>query len=256
VHPALPPTLRALLQEHRGEFLFGHTAPDVQTVSGQRREATHFFALPFQFDAPPPWKRLLEQYPELAQAEKPVSQKIFLSGYLCHLQADWLWVRDIFAPVFGPFCLWSSFEHRLYLHNVLRAYLDRQVLPTLPADVGQVMQAARPAGWLPFASDHFLCRWRDELAGQLEPGATVRTVEFFAAQQKIEPARFYDLLQSESRMNQEIFGRLPRYRLDRYRQQLLDENLRLLQSYLWPSAAPLAAANTVSLVGSSVERFL
>ncbi len=38
--------VRRLLLAQYGPFLLGHTAPDVQTVSGQRREETHFYTLP------------------------------------------------------------------------------------------------------------------------------------------------------------------------------------------------------------------
>jgi hypothetical protein len=128
----LPEPVRNFLFPNRGAFLFGNSAPDVQVVSGQPRELTHFFDLPIRAGDIPPWKRALSAFPALASPENlPPPQAAFLAGYLCHLQADWLWILQIFAPVFGPECRWTSFTHRLYLHNVLRAYLDRRILPGL-----------------------------------------------------------------------------------------------------------------------------
>lgn len=229
----LPEPVRTFLHPNRGAFLFGNTAPDVQVVSGQPRELTHFFDLPIRAEDNPPWKRALLAFPALAGPENlPPAQAAFLAGYLCHLQADWLWILQIFAPVFGPECRWESFTHRLYLHNVLRAYLDRLILPGLKNGVAASVGSASPFRWLPFVQDTFLYKWRDFLAGQLQPGAIVRTVEVFAARQGIPPEIYDRLISSEEQMDAEIFARLPRQDLESYRQTLVEANLQFLQEYL------------------------
>jgi hypothetical protein len=135
-HPNLSTEVRNQLHKHAGAFLLGNTAPDVQVISGQARQATHFFTLPIQSAAAPPWEAMLLEHPELMYVEHfPGSRSAFLAGYLCHLQADWIWVLTLFLPTFGPEQTWETFPRRLYLHNVLRAYLDEQVIPTLTADV-------------------------------------------------------------------------------------------------------------------------
>jgi hypothetical protein len=175
---------------------------------------------------------MLASFPSLIRpANLPPTQAAFLAGYLCHLQADWLWVVEIFAPIFGPGNVWKSFEQRLYLHNVLRAYLDTKILDNLPSGLGTDLRLASPAGWLPFVEDPYLCQWRDFLAQQLQPGALVRTVEVFAARQGIPAEAYYRLINSEERLDQEIFVRLPRTVLIDYRQRLLEKNIRLLQTY-------------------------
>jgi hypothetical protein len=231
--PEMDSQARQLLERQRCHFLLGNTAPDVQVLSGDKRETTHFFALPFQANAPRPWQEIFENYPSLARASQlPESQASFVAGYLCHLQADWLWVKDIFAPVFGPTCSWSSFNQRLYLHNVLRAYLDRQVFDQLPEDIGACLLASEPRGWLPFAQDLHLVKWRNYLAEQLRPGALAETVQVFAERQGIAPKEYLSLLNSEEKMEVEVFTRLPRQRLLTYRQDLLKENVILINSYL------------------------
>lgn len=228
-HPALPAGVRDRLQPWRAAFLLGNTAPDVQTVTGQSRIATHFFDLPIRAGDPPAWENMLAHYPRLSQVERlSPDSAAFLAGYLCHLQADWMWVIDIFVPVFGPWLSWGTFPQRLYLHNVLRAYLDRQILPSLPGDIAGSLGQAAPLHWLPFVEDVFLFQWRDMLAGQLQPGAAVYTVEVFAARQGISPTEYYSMLDSEERLDNEIFGRLPRPAIQAYYQRLLTANLRLL----------------------------
>jgi hypothetical protein len=150
-HPRMPGPISQFLQTYRSEFLFGSTAPDVQVVSGQMREETHFFDLPIQTGDPPAWEACLTKYPYLAASvRRETAHAAFLAGYLCHLQADWIWVNDIFTPTFGNHAAWGTFRQRLYYHNVLRAYLDLRTLPELPIDTGARLDQVESDGWLPF----------------------------------------------------------------------------------------------------------
>lgn len=232
-HPGLSASVRALLLEEQAAFLFGNTAPDVQTISKQARAETHFFDLPLKESDPPPWRKIFEKHGLISDAawlSRP--QKAFLAGYLCHLQADWMWVCQVFVPTFGKRGGWATLPQRMYLHNVLRSYLDLEILPSLTNGVSTSLRAAAPVRWLPFVQDEHLVLWRDFLAGQLRPGAAVRTVEVFAARQGISPDEYYRLMSSEDRMDMEIFTHLPRTVLSSYRQSLVEENIQLIQSYL------------------------
>ena len=231
--PGLTTGVQRFLQENLPAFLLGNTAPDVQTISGQLRRETHFFELPLHKSMLPAWDKMLTDYPGLAASSRMHrSQAAFLAGYLCHLQADWFWIEQIYEPVFGPGCRWETFERRLYLHNVLRSYLDQRIFTALPVDTGFDLAKATPIGWLPFTSDYYLMQWRDFLAHQLHPGSSVKTVEVFAVRQGIPPDNYYQLLASDGLMDDLIFRRVSRADLGDYRQRLLQENVILLQSYL------------------------
>jgi hypothetical protein len=230
---AMPEPISHFLRTYRNEFLFGSTAPDVQVVSGQPRQVTHFFDLPIQPGDLPAWEVFLAEYPELAMANTiPEAQSAFLAGYLCHLQADWIWVNDIFVPAFGPRSTWGTFRQRLYYHNVLRAYLDWQILPGLPVDAGTCLGMVAPDGWLPFIKNQSLVKWRDLLAQQLHPGAAIQTVEVFSSRQGISAPEYYALLASDERMQSEVFDHLPLERVERYRAKVLKDNLYLLADTL------------------------
>jgi hypothetical protein len=229
-HPALPFATRLFLSEQCNEFIFGNTAPDVQVVSGQPRAITHFFDLPLQPDVQPAWEKFLAENARLTDpGNLPAAQAAFVAGYLCHLQADIFWIREIFLPVFGRRCQWDSFARRLYLHNVLRAYLDRQILPELAC--GAQIAVVLPNRWLPFVEDIHLVSWRDFLTSQLQPGARIQTVEVFAARQGISPEEYYALLSSEQRLDEEIFTHLTRQALEDYRQEIVRQNISLLRDY-------------------------
>ncbi|MGE5221990.1 MAG: zinc dependent phospholipase C family protein, partial [Omnitrophica WOR_2 bacterium] len=225
-------SIREQLNRQRCVFLFGNTAPDVQTISKQSREETHFFSLPIQPETPPPWEILTYQYPALASPlELASAQSAFLAGYLCHLLADWLWIKDIYAPVFGPGASWGSFHHRLVIHNVLRTYLDHQALSKLPPEAGACLAEVAPDRWLPFVEDVHLVEWRDFIARQLFPGAAAQTVEVFAGRAGISPQDFYRLLESEEIMEQEVFAHIPYNIVIDFQRNLVYESINLLNTY-------------------------
>lgn len=232
-HPRLAEKTKHFLQAKNCAFLFGNTAPDVQVISGQAREETHFFSLPVRAGDRPGWELLLTDHPCLAVAEAmPATQAAFLAGYLCHLQADWLWIKDIFAPIFGPRCSWGTFHDRLYYHNILRTYLDQQILTELSVGTDACLSQATPEDWLSFIEDRYLIEWRDFLSSQLQPGAAPLTVEVFSTRQGISVPEFYALLKSEERMQREVFEHISLKQVQDYRQRVLDENVQLLTEYL------------------------
>ncbi len=234
--PELALDARAALQADWPAFLFGNTAPDVQTISGQPREATHFFSVPLR-GAPAAGRQMLAHYPALAaRAALPPAQGAFLCGYLAHLVFDQLWVRDLFEPYFGEAPHWGTFHERLYLHNVLRAHVDADDLAKLIPAVGAQLRAAEPAGWLPFVDSHHLRAWRDLIADQLSSGAG-RTVEVFAQRNRVDPREFAALLASPEQMAARVFSHLPPGALEAYRAQALAASARTISAY-W-RAAPL-----------------
>jgi hypothetical protein len=235
----LPDEISTFLKAWRCVFLFSCTAPDVQVISGGARQQTHFFNLPIIEDDLPAWEQMLVQYPQLKATELiSDSQQAFIAGYLCHLQADWLWVKELFTPIFGPQCTWGTFRQRLYYHNALRAYLDLHILPGLSTGMDTCLSQIEPDGWLPFIDDAYLRQWRDLISHQLEPGAIPQTVEVFSSRQGISAPEYYALLESEDRMHTEVFAHLSLQRIQAYRLSVIRENIALLASYMASSLHP------------------
>jgi len=229
--PILPETIRGFLQQERCAFYFGKTAPDVQTISGQSRPETHFYRIPL-VETNPPWQRMFQQHPQLAQAiSLPPAQAAFIAGYICHLQADVIWIRELFVPYFLPLLAKVRRKQVGYLHNVLRSYLDERILHALQQDVGQCLMDVQAEDWLPFVEGTYLTAWRDFIASQLMPGAKVQTVEVFAARMNMPVDTLLELLHSESRMETEIFSFIPYQVLVEYRQKLIASNIELLGEY-------------------------
>jgi len=214
--PEMPEAARAALRAEYPAFLLGNIAPDVQTVSGQSREATHFFPVPLN-GAPPAQWQMLQRHRRLAcRSDLRPAQAAFLAGYISHLVLDQRWVGEIFEPVFGPRQTWDDFRERLYLHNVLRAHWDAADLDRLASTLDDVLRGARPDGWLPFVDDAHLLTWRDLVADQLGPGAG-RTVEVFAQRMGADPEALRALLASPDELARRLYVHLPAGALERYR---------------------------------------
>jgi hypothetical protein len=229
--PRLSPVVRERLIAEQPAFFFGNIAPDAQTVSGQPREATHFFPVPLG-DAPPAHQLMFARHPTLARPEALSSpQAAFLAGYLAHLELDQLWIADIFEPIFGPRQTWGDFRERLYLHNAFRAHWDAQDLRRLPASTAIRLRAAEPEAWLPFVDDDVLRRWRDLVADQLAPGGAARTVEVFAERMGADPRAFAALVNSPDEMERRVFVRVPPARLIQYQTDGLAGCVVRIQAY-------------------------
>lgn len=230
----LPASIYGLLHQQRCAFFLGKTAPDVQTISGQSRPETHFYRVPL-IEANPPWERMFNRYPDLAQPDQlPPDQAAFIAGYICHLQADIIWIKDLFLPYFLPLLAKHRRKQVGYLHNVLRSFLDERILSALQEDVGQCLLQVRVEDWLPFVEGQYLIEWQNFIAGQLLPGAKAQTFEVFAERMNMPVDALLDLVHSESRMEAEIFSFIPYQVLVEYREKLVSANLELLKEYLGP----------------------
>jgi hypothetical protein len=228
----MPECLRQFLWEQKSAFYLGKTAPDVQTISGQSRPETHFYRVPL-VELTSPWERMFSRFPNLEQAEQLLpAHAAFIAGYICHLQADLIWIKDLFVPYFLPRITKIRRKYIGHVHNALRTYLDEQILPDLQQGVGVCLQSVRPHDWLPFVQQHHLEQWRDYLAEQLMPGAQSQTIQVFASRLDMTSEEFIELVHSEERMEQEVFSFVPRQVLVEYRDKLIATNLELLTSYL------------------------
>jgi hypothetical protein len=204
----LPPATRRVLEAHWGAHLLGHIAPDAQNKSGQDRAETHFFTLPPKQQRPG-HEQIFCTHPALAQASAlGPAQAVFVAGYLAHLLLDDLWIRQVFEPYFGTLATWGDLRERLLLHNVLRAWLDQSEMAELSGNESMHLCQAEPNHWLPFMADSALCAWRDEIAAQLQPGATMRTAEVFAARARISVKEFNAFLVTPGGMAQ-VFAHVP-----------------------------------------------
>lgn len=223
-------TARRLLTREPGPFLLGHTAPDVKAVSGQRREECHFYTIPRTSDRPA-YEALFDAYPSLAHIEAlPLPQVAFVAGYIAHLLLDELWLDEIFQRYFLRD--WGPLRERLFLHNVLRTWIDRREQESLDGTVTRTLREAEPDRWLPFVDDEHLHLWRDWLVDQLAPGRNMETAEVLARRMGISAAEVEAAARSGQQMEERIFRHIPRSALQAYRETGYEVSVGVVNSHV------------------------
>lgn len=229
-HPEMPPQLQGMLHDQRGIFYFAKTAPDVQVISNQTREETHFYDIPIT-EKSAAWEDMWAAYPRLQDPKNlDPSQAVFVAGYICHLQADQKWLMEIVFPYFVD-TEDGSFKNRHFIHDTLRSYLDAEALAAFPSDLRSCLEGVDPQDWVPFVEDDHFRDWRDYLTEQLHPGAEIKTIEVFAERQGISKQNFEALLRSDKRMQAEVFAYIPKEALQTFRDALMQANIDLLKTY-------------------------
>lgn len=84
-------------EEELAAYLLGATLPDISVLLPLEREATHFVSLSSLPGEGEMEGCLLKAFGPVTGLERAVA-----AGYLCHLETDLLWVKEIFHPLFGP----------------------------------------------------------------------------------------------------------------------------------------------------------
>ncbi len=228
-------TARRLVDQHRGAFLLGHTAPDVKTISGQNRQATHFYSVPRASDHPA-YQVLFDTHPGLADhGELSPAQTAFIAGYIAHLLLDERWLADVFEPCFmGD---WGSRAERMFLHNVLRTWVDARDQQRLDRSVPHALREAEPEDWLPFVDDRMLRRWRDWLAEQLAPGNGMETAAVLAPRVGARAEEMMSVAGSSEQMEHRVFRHISRPALQAFRDTSQRHCVRLVNWYIARSVA-------------------
>jgi hypothetical protein len=116
-------------------------------------------------------------------------------------------------------------------HNLLRAWLDRNEEARLDGRASYWLEQARPKRWLPFLGDAALGAWQAEIAGQLRPGATLRTADVFAARAGLPPAEFARWLDTPGEMERRVWAHAPQAAIGAFRRAAVAAARRLIIVY-------------------------
>ncbi len=233
---ALPELVRA----HPGAFALGHTAGDVQSVSGQPRHETHFYVFP-PTGHPRAVEVMLERYPKLRNSTRlEPEHAAFIAGYLAHLAWDEVWAWEVYIPCYLESGLWDSRLERAIHHNALRVRLDRMALGQLRAWENLVNLLARttPRHWLPFVEDAMLVRWRDWLVQQLRAPDAVATARVFAERMGVPLTTLEAAIAAQDERRDTHITRCVEPALAHYDQRAFADGMHAVIRYLAPNTQP------------------
>ena len=176
---------------------------------------------------------MMARYPQLANANSlAADQAVFIAAYSAHLMLDLIWFRQIVVPMFYDAPQLGDVRQRHFLHLILLSYLDKLALEVVPDMAGDTLSSAQPAGWLPFAADEDLRRWRDFLVPQLRPGGRSQTVEIYARRLQMTAEAFAVKLDNGVWLQKNLFDHVSVTAVQEIIAAAVPASIQLIDSYL------------------------
>ncbi|NDJ34741.1 MAG: hypothetical protein GYB64_08730 [Chloroflexi bacterium] len=149
----------------KGAFLLGSIGPDARVVGGISRDATHYYAIPRQTDAPIE-EVFFAQCPSLRRADDLSRENAaFVAGYVAHLIMDVAWLETVVMPaLFIEGITWEPGHPHWDIYNMLMAYLEVRGSRRLPEDIPDLLEGTDPSRWIPCLPDEVLAEWARHIA--------------------------------------------------------------------------------------------
>ena len=238
VNDALFEDQRRQLQECLSAFYLGNVAQDYQTICNVPREETHFYRLPPGINDRA-YPDFLNSFPSLRDPRKlSFDHAVFIAAYCAHLLLDLQWYHEVLVPYFVSPETWDDNHQRFVVHNTLLTYLDKEAVASLPDTAAETLASANPNDWLPFATDEELAQWRDILVEQLQPGASLRTIDIYARRLFLTPEEFAANLEKPEWMETYLFKRVPIEAVKELLASSVSSSVQIINQYLGEGKVP------------------
>jgi len=227
------------VEENRGSYYLGSTAPDIRFFITSGREETHFLPLDSEEGASGV-ERMFEVYPELVEdANLSAATKSFVAGYLSHLVTDEAWIYRIYRPFFGKSSPLGGDPMANLLDRVLQFELDRQErlnsssISTIRRDLLD-STAGIAVGFI----DRFsLERWREFVSIATTRKSNQEDFRFFAERyliwmREIAPEEQKTFFASFDARVEQVLRMVPEEPLRAFREQSIEDSVRVAEEYL------------------------
>jgi hypothetical protein len=219
--------------EPQSAFLLGAIGPDARAVSGQPREATHFFNIPPEDNALAQ-DVMLRSYPilHLAASLTP-ARAAFVAGYMTHLVMDQTWLEVVVMPgLFIDGLAWGTHHPNWRLYSILMTWLEYRAAARLRKEIAPSLASAQPDSWLPFIQDRHLVQWRDHVVNMIHTEGARRTSVIFAQTNNLTAQELEDIVLSEARMAEQAYPTLAPDRLAEFEATTARRSLAAILQYL------------------------
>lgn len=227
------------MDDNRGSYYLGSTAPDIRFFIASGREETHFLPLDSEEGASGV-ERMFEAYPELVEdANLSAATKSFVAGYLSHLVTDEAWIYRIYRPFFGKSSPLGGDPMANLLDRVLQFELDRQErlnsssISTIRRDLLD-STAGIAVGFI----DRFsLERWREFVSIATTRKSNQEDFRFFAERyliwmREIAPEEQKTFFASFDARVEQVLRMVPEEPLRAFREQSIEDSVRVAEEYL------------------------
>ena len=230
-----------ILKDNIGSFILGCTAPDVRVITKKERSETHFSLLNNDIVGTGP-EGMFERYPGLKETSGLSGATVaFVAGYIAHLIADEMWITHIYRLYFQ--------EGWLFEDNIGSTIVDRtlQLQLDLMADrAGQglyhsctYLVGASVGVEVEFIPENILLEWQEWLIERSQTMFSWERLRFMVQRQYPDAKQDSDIMKRVDKFIrslpnalEQIFMRLPKEKLYSYREQSVQEWVRLAREYL------------------------
>ena len=228
-----------VVDENRGSYYLGSTAPDIRFFIASGREETHFLPLDSEEGASGV-ERMFEAYPELVEdANLSAATKSFVAGYLSHLVTDEAWIYRIYRPFFGKSSSLGGDPMANLLDRVLQFELDRRErlnsssISTIRRDLLD-STAGIAVGFIDRSS---LERWREFVSIATTRKSNREDFRFFAERyliwmREIAPEEQKTVFASFDARVEQVLRMVPEEPLRAFREQSIEDSVRVAEEYL------------------------
>lgn len=220
---------RQFLSTHLGAFLLGNIAPDARVSGGLDRANTHFFEYAPRIE-PHAVEVMLTTYPELKFAEH--QQRAFIAGYAAHLAMDVVWAEAMLYPFFYKRKEWADGRTRFNMLHVLLCYLDARDYRQWDDHFPAALESAFPERWIAVIPDESLVAWRNLIAHQICLECHSQTVPLLGRRIDIGEEGLRDILESDHRMQDELWQYVPRSAVSDVEIQMYDAMKLWVEKYM------------------------
>ena len=228
-------------EKHIGSFLLGCTAPDIRIITMRDRSDTHFVPLSVNIIGTGA-QRMFQCHPELANIDSLSDSTIaFVAGYISHLVSDETWIIRMYRPYFGQEGVFDDEIQGNLMDRALQLEMDMRAARAGRGidDVRDYLRGASEGVDVGFIEQDTLLRWQEWLMGVPQSRFTWERLRFMMRRQlpsALDDTAIMDrvdrFIDSLPEGLNEINARIPKEGLELYRQESINEWVRITKEFL------------------------
>ncbi len=228
-----------VVDQNRGSYYLGSTAPDIRFFIASGREETHFLPLDSEEGASGV-ERMFEAYPELVEdANLSAATRSFVAGYLSHLVTDEAWIYRIYRPFFGKSSPLGGDPTANLLDRLLQFELDRRerLNSSSLSMIRDDLLGSTSGIAVSFIDHPSLERWREFVCIAATRKSNWEDFRRFAENhliwmQQIAPEEQETFFASFDAKLEQVLRIVPEEPLHRFREQSMADSIRVAEEYL------------------------
>lgn len=228
-----------IVDQYRGSYYLGSTAPDIRLFVSASREETHFLSLESEEGASGV-KPLFESHPELrGNANLSAATRAFVAGYLSHLVTDEAWIYKIFRPFFGGLSPLGGGPMANLYDRVLQFELDQRerVNSSSMSRIRQELIDSASGVEVGFIDRPSLDRWSEFVSVVATRKSNWEDFRRFAGKhliwmRQIAADELDSFFAAFDESLEQVMGIVPNERLGEFREQSIVDSVRVAKEYL------------------------